>query len=463
LLCKLVALVPSCGLTPFDWAFTAKLSMLFESAKSGDSGVECGLLVVAICAMGFLAFLSFALFLLYSSSISSRRHVEDRGLSLHLAALREQTSKRKGSKPRCKLQREERRMCGKQKFSTAAHRSSQRLEDSEDLSHFNQLQGLLGLLHGLGLQRSCQGPLGPLGPLGRLEMKTTRDAAQQTQWLVDTEQVLEERERLAMQLEEARQGTKLAEDEVARLLTELSQSAKDIQQLYLHLYTSRNVENDIREENAALKEELKTVREAMPDVEQMQVELKKLRGIVDDLKHDCLCPIRQSPMNDPVVAADGHSYDRKAIERWVCAHGTSPMTNMTLAHMAFVPNILASKLVACLGRSDPSWRTLEESGPSDDENDESSEHTPHAWSSDHSSSERDSPSEGAGSQHQGQAAEVLRALLSHDNIYAPVEAIWNIRNGDLQSSNLMTEARNPPGLTEGIRRPTGPIAFDDTW
>jgi predicted nucleic acid-binding Zn-ribbon protein len=109
-------------------------------------------------------------------------------------------------------------------------------------------------------------------------MKTTRDAAQQTQWLVDTEQVLEERERLAMQLEEARQGTKLAEDEVARLLTELSQSAKDIQQLYLHLYTSRNVENDIREENAALKEELKTVREAMPDVEQMQVELKKLRG-----------------------------------------------------------------------------------------------------------------------------------------------------------------------------------------
>lgn len=259
-----------------------------------------------------------------------------------------------------------------------------------------------------------------------------------------------------MQLEEARQGTKLAEDEVARLLTELSQSAKDIQQLYLHLYTSRNVENDIREENAALKEELKTVREAMPDVEQMQVELKKLRGIVDDLKHDCLCPIRQSPMNDPVVAADGHSYDRKAIERWVCAHGTSPMTNMTLAHMAFVPNILASKLVA-------SWRTLEESGPSDDENDESSEHTPHAWSSDHSSSERDSPSEGAGSQHQGQAAEVLRALLSHDNIYAPVEAIWNIRNGDLQSSNLMTEARNPPGLTEGIRRPTGPIAFDDTW
>ena len=138
-------------------------------------------------------------------------------------------------------------------------------------------------------------------------------------------------------------------------------------------------------------------------------------------------------MNNPVVAADGHSYDRKAIERWVCAHGTSPMTNMPLANMVFVPNILASKLVACLGRSDPSWWTLEESASDD----ESSEHTPHAWSSDHSSSERDSP-EGAGSQHQGQAAEVLRALLSHDNIYAPVEALWNIRNGDLQSSNLMT-------------------------
>ena len=101
----------------------------------------------------------------------------------------------------------------------------------------------------------------------------------QTSWMLpDAERVLEERERLAMQLEEAAQGTKLAEDEVARVLAKLSQSAEEVQQLYDQLYASQGVETDIRRENAALKEELKTMREALPDVEQMQGELKRLRG-----------------------------------------------------------------------------------------------------------------------------------------------------------------------------------------
>jgi len=270
-----------------------------------------------------------------------------------------------------------------------------------------------------------------------------------------------------MQLEEAAQGTKLAEDEVARVLAKLSQSAEEVQQLYDQLYASQGVETDIRRENAALKEELKTMREALPDVEQMQGELKRLRGIVDELKHDCLCPIRQSPMICPVVAADGHSYDRKAIERWVAAHGTSPMTNMALPNGVFVPNILASKFVSSLTRYDATWGTSTSEESSDDD---SSEHTPHAWSSDHSS-ERDPPESLAPRPdvYHGQAAEVLRALLSHDmdDIYSPVEAIWNIRNADRRSSDIdmVNETnQNPSHGGDGSRRPPGhAIAFDDTW
>ena len=167
-------------------------------------------------------------------------------------------------------------------------------------------------------------------------------------------------------------------------------------------------------------------------------------GIVEELKHDCLCPIRQSTMQCPVVAADGHSYDRKAIQRWVCAHGTSPMTNMPLANMAFVPNILATKVVSCLGRADPSWLTSAlESGSDGSESSERED--PHAWSSDHSSEREVSEDD----RHQGQAAEVLRALLSHDEaIYGPVEALWNIRNGDhLEASQASHQ----------IPRPTGPM------
>eukprot|EP00438_Fugacium_kawagutii_P002904 Skav230071 [mRNA] locus=scaffold2569:73645:74286:+ [translate_table: standard] len=191
-------------------------------------------------------------------------------------------------------------------------------------------------------------------------------------------------------------------------------------------------------------------------------------GIVDELKHDCLCPIRQSPMLCPVVAADGHSYDRKAIERWVCAHGTSPMTNMALANVDFVPNILASKFVACLSRAEPSWAHPSEGSPSEDGS-SSSEHTPHAWSSEESD-RWDAPSEDAQSRadvYHGQAAEVLRALLSHDEAYAPVEAIWNIRNGDFPSDLALADAHLIPAtpqvsMMRDTRPPSGLIAFDDT-
>jgi hypothetical protein len=33
---------------------------------------------------------------------------------------------------------------------------------------------------------------------------------------------------------------------------------------------------------------------------------------------------------DPVICADGHSYERDAITRWLAAHNTSPKTNARL-------------------------------------------------------------------------------------------------------------------------------------
>ncbi len=42
---------------------------------------------------------------------------------------------------------------------------------------------------------------------------------------------------------------------------------------------------------------------------------------------------------DPVVAADGESYERAAIEAWLSEHGAvSPATGMPLQHTALVPN-----------------------------------------------------------------------------------------------------------------------------
>ena len=43
-------------------------------------------------------------------------------------------------------------------------------------------------------------------------------------------------------------------------------------------------------------------------------------------------------MRDPVVAMDGHSYERKNIERWLREKSTSPMTGATLDLLMLLPN-----------------------------------------------------------------------------------------------------------------------------
>ncbi len=52
-----------------------------------------------------------------------------------------------------------------------------------------------------------------------------------------------------------------------------------------------------------------------------------------------LCPITQSPMSDPVIAADGHTYERTAIERWFGAGRlTSPVTNEPVTSTRLLQN-----------------------------------------------------------------------------------------------------------------------------
>lgn len=55
--------------------------------------------------------------------------------------------------------------------------------------------------------------------------------------------------------------------------------------------------------------------------------------------NDWLCPITLSIMRDPVIAQDGHSYERSAITEWFLNNNTSPKTNLRLPSTYIVPNI----------------------------------------------------------------------------------------------------------------------------
>lgn len=57
------------------------------------------------------------------------------------------------------------------------------------------------------------------------------------------------------------------------------------------------------------------------------------------LPNDWLCPITLSVMRDPVIASDGHSYERSAITQWFDQSTMSPKTGARLHSTDLIPNI----------------------------------------------------------------------------------------------------------------------------
>ena len=50
-------------------------------------------------------------------------------------------------------------------------------------------------------------------------------------------------------------------------------------------------------------------------------------------------------MRDPVMAMDGHTYERRNIERWLADHQTSPKTNEALPSLTLVRNHAVKSMV----------------------------------------------------------------------------------------------------------------------
>ena len=72
-----------------------------------------------------------------------------------------------------------------------------------------------------------------------------------------------------------------------------------------------------------------------------QEELRRLKGLLTErgVPDGLICPLSLEIYEDPVMAADGFSYERREIENWF-ARGkrTSPKTNEELPHTFLMPN-----------------------------------------------------------------------------------------------------------------------------
>lgn len=57
------------------------------------------------------------------------------------------------------------------------------------------------------------------------------------------------------------------------------------------------------------------------------------------------CPITMMTMANPVFTADGQTYEKDAIARWLLLNKTSPLTGVILPHLRLVPNFALRKAI----------------------------------------------------------------------------------------------------------------------
>ena len=58
-----------------------------------------------------------------------------------------------------------------------------------------------------------------------------------------------------------------------------------------------------------------------------------------------MCDV-QVMMEDPVMALDGHTYERSAIEQWFTVSDLSPMQNSKLDSKVLIPNVFMRQCIA---------------------------------------------------------------------------------------------------------------------
>ena len=71
-------------------------------------------------------------------------------------------------------------------------------------------------------------------------------------------------------------------------------------------------------------------------IERKSYEIHQLQS-TSHLPSSIFCPITKMPMQDPVIASDGNSYERKSIFEWFHKNRISPISGVKLDYF-FVPN-----------------------------------------------------------------------------------------------------------------------------
>uniref|UniRef100_A0A0E0L858 U-box domain-containing protein n=1 Tax=Oryza punctata TaxID=4537 RepID=A0A0E0L858_ORYPU len=153
-------------------------------------------------------------------------------------------------------------------------------------------------------------------------------------------------------LKECAARIKMAKDSDA-IAKDLTKHQREIEYLHKQLKESENKASNERSRRMKSEKLVKTLsgqveqlrsaneRNANLDHElsECRVRSERLQSIQNRILQHFICPISHEVMNDPHMAADGHTYEAKFIRDWLRrGHNTSPITNVELEHKKLTPN-----------------------------------------------------------------------------------------------------------------------------
>ncbi|TKC42067.1 hypothetical protein EI555_011838 [Monodon monoceros] len=94
--------------------------------------------------------------------------------------------------------------------------------------------------------------------------------------------------------------------------------------------TKESLADDLKIESLGL------CSKVLQKIEELRTKMKTLSSGIPD---EFICPITRELMKDPVIASDGYSYEKEAMENWISKKKrTSPMTNLVLPSVVLIPN-----------------------------------------------------------------------------------------------------------------------------
>jgi len=74
----------------------------------------------------------------------------------------------------------------------------------------------------------------------------------------------------------------------------------------------------------------------------MVIKTNRMKGM--KIRDEFMCPITYELMREPVVASDGHTYEKSAIEKWLKTNHTSPRNGEPIDGQ-LIPNMNLKKLI----------------------------------------------------------------------------------------------------------------------